>query len=444
MLLSLLAFALILGTLIVLHEAGHFLAARAVGAEVEVFSVGFGRRLWGFVRGGTEYRISAIPLGGYVRVRGLGPDESRREEDPGELLPRWKRAAILLAGPATNVAAAVAFLAVAFVLGVEVPAYRAQPAVIGWVEPGSPAEAAGVLPGDTVVALDGTPVESWRDLETALVTAGGRRVEVELRRDGERLRVAMRPERDSRYGFGYAGILPPLDPVVRRLVPGSPAQRAGLRPGDRIVAVNGEPVRQFYDLIRLISPHPGEPVTLAVERGGRTLEVRVVPEDYGGEGKVGIALVFPSTLERKGPLAAVGAAASECLRMTRDTLRVIGRLLTRRASVRQTLSGPIDIARLSGEAARSGLRTVVWFLGVISLQLGIFNLLPIPVLDGGHLTILALETAIRRDLPMRVKERIIEVGFVLILLLMVVVLYNDLLKVIPDSVWKLLRRSPTP
>ncbi len=446
MLINLLAFVLVLGILVLLHEAGHFLAARAVGARVEVFSVGFGKRLWGVRRGGTDYRVSLIPLGGYVRVVGLGPDEGTDAEQAAqeELLPRWKRALILLAGPVTNVIAAVVFLAIAFVLGVNVPAYQDRPAVIGWVEPGSPAAAAGIQPGDTVVSVDGTTIETWRDLETAMLTAGGRTVTVALRRDGTSFQVSLTPKEVSRYGFGYAGILPPLSSEVRQVVPGSPAERAGLRPGDRIVAVNGQPVQQFYDLIRLISPHPGERVTLTVEREGGTVEIGVVPEDVGGEGKVGIALVFPSVLHREGPAGAVVTAVRECRRMTRETFRVLGKLITRKASVRQTMSGPIDIARISGRAARSGIRSLVWLLGVISLQLGIFNLLPIPVLDGGHLTVIAFETLIRRDLPPKVKERILEVGFILLILLMVVVIYNDILKILPESVYRFFHRTPTP
>ncbi len=444
MLINLLAFVFVLGVLVLLHEAGHFLAARAVGAQVDVFSIGFGKRLWGVQRGGTDYRISLIPLGGYVRVVGLGPDEGTDAEQAAEeeLLPRWKRAVILLAGPVTNVVAAVAFLTVAFVLGVNVPAYQDSPAVVGWVEPGSPAAEAGIEPGDTVVALGGDTIATWRDLETAMLTAGGRTVTAVIRRDGRAFEVELSPKAVSRYGFGYSGLLPPLEAVVRQLVPGSPAAKAGLEPGDRIVAVNGEPVAQFYDLIRLISPHPGEPVTLTVRRDGKTLEIELVPEDVGGEGKIGIALVFPTVLHREGPLGAVRTAVLECVRMTRQTFRVLGKLLTGKASMRQTMSGPIDIARISGQAARSGLRSVIWLLGVISLQLGIFNLLPIPVLDGGHLTIIALETAIRRDLSPKVKERILEVGFVLLILLMIVVVYNDIVKILPDSVYRLIHRTP--
>ncbi len=440
MLINLLAFFLVLGVLIVLHEGGHFLVARLLKAPVDVFSVGFGKRIWGIKRGETDYRLSLIPFGGYVHVIGLGPDEStvtgdaEEEVQETELLPRWKRVLIFLGGPLTNIAAAVVLLAFAYVLGVQVPVYQSQPPIVGWVEPASPAAEAGIQPGDHIVAVDGTPMETWRDLESTLMSAGGRQVKLDIDRGGKSLAAVMTPRKVTRYGFGYSGILPPLNAVVVQLQPNSPAQRAGLKPGDRIVAVGGEPVHQFYDLIRLISPNPGKTLELTVERDGETVHLEVTPKNIGGEGKVGIPIIFPTVLEKLGPVAAVGEAVRECKRMTIETFRVIGRLLSRKASMSQ-ISGPIDIARISGQAARAGIRTLIWLMGVISLQLGIFNLLPIPILDGGHLTILTVEIAMRRNLPMKVKERILEIGFVLLMLLMVVVVFNDILKILPQGLY---------
>ena len=440
MLTSVLAFVFVLGVLIVLHEAGHFAAARLLGAPVEVFSVGFGKRLWGIKKGGTDYRLSAIPFGGYVRVVGLGPDESDivggGSEEP-TLLPRWQRALILLAGPVTNILAAVVFLGGAYMIGVESPIYLDQPPVVGWIDPDSPADTVDLAPGDVVRSVDGQPIPTWRELEMALFTSGGREIELVVERDGALHDVRMTPEAVTRYQFGYAGIAAPLDPVIVTLLPGEPAARAGLVEGDRITAVNGEPVAQFYDLIRLISPHPGEQISLDVIRDGQRRQFEMVPADYGGEGRIGIALVYPSEIRKLSPLPALAAGAQESVRMTRETFRVIGRLITRKASMRQ-LSGPIDIARISGEAARSGLHTLIRLMGLISLQLGIFNLLPIPILDGGHLTILAFESTIRRDLPLRTKERILEVGFYLLILLFVVVMFNDIVKILPESVYRLI------
>ncbi|MCU0303368.1 MAG: RIP metalloprotease RseP [Thermoanaerobaculales bacterium] len=437
MLLSVLAFIVVIGVLVVIHEAGHFGMARILGAPVEVFSVGFGRRIWGVARGGTDYRLSLVPLGGYVRIPGLGPDESDvvgEGSGAAELLPRWKRALILVAGPATNLVAAVGFTAVAFMLGVETPAFREEPPVVGWIDPGSPAAAVDLAVGDLVVAVDGKPVTMWQQLETSIVTAAEHQVELEVERGGARHRVTMVPEAVTRYGFGYSGIQPPVEPVLVQVPAGSAARSAGLEPGDRVLAVDGEKVDQFYDLIRLISPHPNQEIALTVERGGRRLEIAVVPRDVGGEGKIGVPLVPPTRIDRLGPVAALTAATRECHRMTVETFRIIGRLLTRKTSLNQ-VSGPIGIAQISGEAARSGLESLIWFMGLISLQLGIFNLLPIPILDGGHLTIIGFESAIRRDLSFKVKERILEVGFYALILLMVVVLFNDVVKVLPNSVY---------
>jgi regulator of sigma E protease len=437
MLVSVIAFIVVIGVLVVIHEAGHFGMARLLGAPVEVFSVGFGRRLWGFERGGTDYRISLVPLGGYVRIPGLGPDESDvvgETTEEIELLPRWKRALILLAGPATNIVAAVLFIGVAYMMGVETPAFRSEPPVVGWIDPGSPAAEVDLEVGDLVVAVDGSPVTMWSELETSIVTAAENEVVLEVERRGRRHQVSMTPESVTRYGFGYSGLQPPVEPILVQVPAGSAARAAGLEPGDRVTAVDGEPVEQFYDLIRLISPRADEEITLDVLRNGQRLEITVVPRDVGGEGKIGVPLIPPSKIEHLGPVAAFTTASRECRRMTVETFRIIGRLITGKTSVKQ-VSGPIGIAQISGEAARSGLDSLIWFMGLISLQLGIFNLLPIPILDGGHLTIIAFESAIRRDLSLRVKERILEVGFYALILLMVVVLFNDIVKILPNSIY---------
>jgi regulator of sigma E protease len=437
MLISVIAFIIVIGVLVVIHEAGHFGVARLLGAPVEVFSVGFGRRIWGFERGGTDYRVSLVPLGGYVRIPGLGPDESDVVGETAgeiELLPRWKRALILLAGPVTNIVAAVLFIGVAYMMGVETPAFRSEPPVVGWIDPGSPAAEIDLEVGDLVVAVDGSPVAMWSELETSIVTSADNEVVLDVERRGRRHQVRMIPESVTRYGFGYSGLQPPVEPILVQVPAGSAARAAGLEPGDRITAVNGEPVEQFYDLIRLISPHADEEITLDVLRDDRQLEITVVPRDVGGEGKIGVPLIPPSKIEHLGPIAAFTTAASECRRMTVETFRIIGRLLTGRTSVKQ-VSGPIGIAQISGEAARSGLDSLIWFMGLISLQLGIFNLLPIPILDGGHLTIIAFESAIRRDLSLRLKERILEIGFYALILLMVVVLFNDIVKILPNGIY---------
>ncbi len=436
MLTSILAFAFVIGVLITIHEFGHFAVARLLGAPVEVFSIGFGKRLWGFERGGTDYRLSLIPLGGYVRIIGLGPDESdvvSGDTPVAELLPRWKRALILLAGPITNILAAVMFVALALTMGVETPVYLEGAPVVGWVGPESPAEAADVRPGDLVRAVNGEPVEMWRDLEVALLTAGKGRVELTVERDGNEVSIPIDLDAESLYGFGVSGIEPRLEAVVQPAPGASPAAEAGIEAGDLIVAVNGQPVDQYYDLPRLIVPLPATEITIDVLRDGQALRFTIMTRDEGGQGKIGVGPVVPTAVQKLALLPAFATATEECERMTYQTFRVIGRLFTGKESLRQ-VSGPVGIAQISGQAARSGVQSLIMLLGIISLQLGIFNLLPIPILDGGHLTIIAFESIARRDLPMKVKERVLEVGFYLLILLMVVVLFNDIVRLLPESV----------
>jgi len=440
MIVNILALIVVLGVLIFIHEGGHFLAARLVGAPVTVFSFGFGRRLFGIRRGGTDYRVSLIPLGGYVRILGLGPDESdvagaHTEEAP--LLPRGQRALISIAGPAANAVFAILFVAAAFMVGVQVPAWQDAAPEIAWVDPESPAAAAGLRAGDVVLRVDGAPITTWRDLELATLGAANRALAVRYVREGREDEVQLTPRSVTRYELGYAGLAPPLPAEVPGVQPGSPAERAGLQAGDRILAVDGEPVRHFYDVIRLVGDKAGQVLTLSIGRGGETLAIPATPRDVDGQGKLGIPAPNPTALKRLGPLAAVAEGARECVRMTRETFAVIGRMITGRSSLKQ-MSGPIDIARFSGAAARTGVVAMVWLLGVISLQLAIFNVLPIPLLDGGHLALLALESVRRRDLSWKLKERILTVGFWLIIGLVVVVLYNDIMKALPEGIERLI------
>lgn len=440
MLVNVLALVVVLGILVFMHEGGHFLAARAVGAPVSVFSLGFGKRLFGIKRGGTDYRVSLIPLGGYVRVEGLGPDESdvagaKHVEVP--LLPKWKRTVILFAGPVANVIGAVLFLMIAFMIGVQVPASDSQPPRVGWVDPSSPAAAAGLQTGDLVLSVNGSPVPTWRQLENATRISPGQPLRVTFRRGDTEHTVTLTPRGVTRYDVGYAGLAPPVPAEVPSVLPGSPAEQAGLKPGDRILSVDGHPVHHFYDLIKLIGSRAGQLVTLEIRRGTKTLEIHATPRNEGGQGKLGIPIPEDLVTERYGVGRALSSARDQCVSMTRATLVVVGRMITGRASIRQ-LSGPIDIARFSGAAARTGMAALIWLLGVISLQLAIFNILPIPLLDGGHLAIIAVETVIRRDLSERVKERILTIGFWLIIALFVVVMYNDLIKNLPPGISHLL------
>ncbi|NCO69741.1 MAG: RIP metalloprotease RseP, partial [Acidobacteria bacterium] len=229
------------------------------------------------------------------------------------------------------------------------------------------------------------------------------------------------------FELGYAGLAPAIPAVIHGVQAGSPAERSGIRAGDRIVAINGEPVRHFYDLMKLVGANPGHEIAIAIERNGERVELRATPRDVGGVGKLGIPIPNPLVVKQLSLPAAVVEASRENWKLTRETFAVLGRMFTGKASLKQ-MSGPIDIARISGETARTGIVPFIWLLGVISLQLAIFNLLPIPVLDGGHLAIIAVETVIRHDFTETTKERILNIGFWLIISLVVVILFNDITK----------------
>lgn len=429
-LINILSLVVVLGVVVFLHEGGHFLLARLAGARVSVFSLGFGKRLWGFKRGQTDYRVSAIPLGGYVRIHGLGPDESDiagQEAASDPLLPRFKRALILVAGPAANVVSAVVLISIALMIGAEVPISQDGPARIGWVEPGSRAANAGLQRDDLVESVDSKPIATWRDLEAAVVVSPGRALQLGVRRGTALLPVAVTPETRPPYDVGVIGVAPVAAVEVRGVRPGTAGEAAGLQTGDVVRAINGAAIVRVEEFVRVVSANAGKDVALTVLRSGNEIAIRAVPRDESGRGVLGVIVGEAMELRKYSPLVAPVEAVRICVRMTGETFAVIGRMLRGRASVKQ-MSGPIDIARFSGEAARTGAVPFIWLLGFISLQLAVFNLLPIPVLDGGHLAIIAVEAVLRRDFSERTKERILTVGFWLIIALMVVVLLNDLNK----------------
>jgi regulator of sigma E protease len=444
-----LALIVVLSVLVVVHEFGHFAVAKAFGFPVEVFSVGFGKRLFGRKWRGTDYRVSAIPLGGYVRVIGLGPDESTLTEGTSkEAAPvgkRWQRALILLAGPGMNLLLAVVLHTLVFAIGVKVPAYELAPALVGVVSENSPAAAAGVRPGDRIVSINGTETPRWRDAEYLVAVNARSPLVIEVDRGGVGRFVKLTPRGVGKYDYGDIGVFPDVGRNVRgrigTVVAGSPAAAAGLKRGDVIISVEGQDIRggptEMQDkFIATVQANAPKSLKIRYERDGRVFETRVQPRKEGDIWRVGVQIGpdVPEVLER----FPIGQAFVEGWRQVRTELRltmsILGRLFRGTASMK-SMSGPLDIAKFSGEAARTGAVPLVALMAAISLQLGIFNLLPIPVLDGGHLFLLAVEGTVRRDFSLRVKERILQVGFVMILALLAVVLYNDLSKNLPTGWW---------
>ena len=444
-----LALLLVMSVLVVVHEFGHFAVAKAFGFPVDVFSFGFGKRLFGKKIGGTDYRVSALPLGGYVRIVGLGPDESTLAEGTSAETPvvgkRWQRALILLAGPGMNLVLAFALYTATFAFGTRVPAYQLAAPVVGQVEPGSPGAEAGLRPGDRILSINGTATPRWRDAEFLFAMNARERLPVEVERNGDRVTTTVTPRANNKYDMGYVGVLPDfgrsVHPRVERVIRGGPADRAGLKPGDVILTIGGRPImggptdifETFVAAVRQAAPGP---FVVEFLRDGKPLQTRIAPRREADAWRVDINVGsdLPEVVE-KFPLNQAGVEAWRRLKTdVRMTLSVLGRLFRGRASIR-TMSGPLDIAKFSGEAARTGVVPLIALMAAISLQLGIFNLLPIPVLDGGHLFLLGIEGAARRDFSLRVKERILQLGFLMILALLSVVIYNDLAKNLPAKWW---------
>lgn len=419
-----LGFVLVLGVLIFAHEAGHFIVAKLFGVRVLVFSFGFGKRLLGFKRGDTDYRVSLIPLGGYVRMAGDTPEESEAG-DPDEFLarPKWQRFLILLAGPFMNLLIAIVFVAGVSMIGTE---YVVVTPLIGEVTPNQPAARAGLRAGDRIVRVDGEKIEGWDDLKFAISMHAGTPLRVEYDRSGQHLVTTLTPEKQStEYGtIGRAGVKPFIPSAVGRVRPGSAAARAGLRAGDRIVAANGKAVAQLADFETALDSSKGAPLPITVARAGSTLNATLGAVNQAADPYRGF---IPKTEIRKLSLfPAIRESVAQNWKMLKYAGSTLARLFRSEGSVKE-LSGPISIARISGDMLRRGWIEVISLMAMISLQLGVMNLLPVPVLDGGHIFILLIEGAARRDLSLRVKERIQQVGFAALAALMLVVIYNDVI-----------------
>jgi regulator of sigma E protease len=424
-----LAFVVVLGIIIFVHEFGHLITAKAFGMRVFIFSFGFGKRLFGFKWGETDCRVSAVPLGGYVKLEGEGDDliseDTRALGDGKDFLsrPRWQRFLVYLAGPAMNALLTIAVLTGFYLVGFQVPGSRFDRPIVGAVDTGSPAEKAGILPGDEILSIDGRSLPTWEEAQYHILLRPDRTLTLRVRRAGEEKDVALRTAATSAERVGSIGV----HPLVRvgQVLPGQPAEAAGFRPEDAILAIDGKPLREFSDILPIVGGSGGKTLGFRVWRDGRVMDVPVTPRDSGQGYKVGLAPWFVT--KKFGPADALVESLRWTWDMTRQTFDVIGRLVTARISPR-TMMGPLGIAQASGDAARGGVGSLLFLVAVISLQVGILNLFPLAPLDGGHLAILAVEGGVRRDLSPAVKGWILNAGAAVIFLLIGVVLYSDISK----------------
>ena len=427
---SFLAFIFVLGVLIFVHELGHFLMARRIGVRVLTFSLGFGPKLVGFRRGDTEYCICLIPLGGYVKMAGENPEEARTGgSDEFLSKSKWQRFQVLVMGPVMNLALAFIVSALVLYQGAQVPAFHQEPVVIGsFIEP-SAAKAAGVLPGDRFISLDGKTVDTWEDYWMVIAGKAKRDVTLLLERGGKPMTLHVVPAAQGKFELGDLAVLPVMHPEVTAITPDSPAKEAGLQPGDVVLAAEGERGVSNTRLIEMIKAHEGRPMTLEIKRSGQVQHLTVTPRLIGGIVMMGAQLsAFELRTVNPGPFEALKMSAEQNWNWGKTIVQTLGGLFTRETSVKQ-LMGPVAIAQVSGAAAEQSWISLFSLMAMISLNLGLLNLMPIPVLDGGHIAILALEGVSRRDFSMKVKEKMLLAGFVLLLMLMVTVIYNDLTRV---------------
>ncbi len=405
------------------------MAARRLGVRVLTFSLGFGPKLLKVRRGDTEYCVSAIPLGGYVKMAGETSDDSRTgHSDEFLSKTKWERFQILIAGPAMNIILAVVVMAVVLAQGAEVPVYLDQPPVVGTVAPGSPAERAGIQRGDRILTVAGDQLDTWDDLFLAVGTRPDRDIAVTLLRGGQTQAVTVRSVAESRFEIGSIGVLPDINPIVASIIAGEPAERAGLKAGDIVLAVNGQQMVTRTQLIEAISRNGGREIELTIQRDGQQQRIKATPAQRGDRGMLGVYVTEPTRSFKPGPIEAIQLSVQRNIEFSGLIFRTLGGLFVGETSPRQ-LMGPVAIAQLSGESAQAGWIALFTLLASISLNLGILNLLPIPVLDGGHILIMALEGVARRDFSVAVKEKMLLAGFLLLMMLMVTVIYNDLTRI---------------
>jgi regulator of sigma E protease len=445
------AFVLVLTPVVFIHELGHFLVARWCGVKVKDFSIGFGREIFGFHdRHGTRWKFGWLPLGGYVKFMDDDNASSFPARDSLERLtpaeregafqskPLWARAAIVAAGPIANFLLAIGIFTAMFTFLGEL----VTPPRVGGIEPELPAAKAGFQLNDTIRKIDGQEVRSYADIERIITLYGNRELTFEVDRGGETVRLKAAPvwkelptpsgRKEARPTIGIEP--PPMPPRVGGLVPGKPAALAGFQTGDVIVSIDGKTVKSFVDMQKIVSASPGRELPFEVDRGGDRMLLKVVPAQQEDESKnkigvIGIKGVQEGEFRRYGPVEAFTQAVSRTFSIIGDSLTALYRIATRSIPVDQ-LRGTVGIAEMAGQVATWGVVPLISFVALISVAIGFFNLLPVPVLDGGHLLFYAIEAVRREPLSERTQEISFRIGLALVVLLFVFVTVIDLRRLV--------------
>ena len=435
---SVVAVAVVLGFMILIHEFGHYAVAKLLGVRVEVFSIGFGKRLLGFRKGDTDYRISAIPLGGYVKMSGENPMDERTG-DPAEFMShsRWHRFLIAVAGPTMNILLAVFLLTTVYMVHYEYPVFLDKPAVIEGIKHDSAAAQAGLQPGDRIIKVDGIENPTWEQLQPRVWLSANQPLNITIQRGNQIFQKTIVPQSVTTSEVGSAGWYPEEPVIVGRIEAGTPAAQAGLAEDDRIVAMNGKPLVSIESMIERLQQSKDEPVDLTVMRGNQTLNFHLKPvlsktEDPKEQRyRLGFLNKSETKVTTLPFVQALGLSLEQNRKYSLLILELAKKILQGKVSPK-AVSGPIGIAQDAGYAAQQkGWTPLMELTAGISLNLGIFNLLPIPILDGGVILFLLIEGLMRRDVSLRIKERVYQAAFVFLVLFAVMVIYNDLMKTLP-------------
>lgn len=423
---------ILLGVMILIHELGHFWACLAVGVKVETFSIGFGPRLLGIRRGDTDYRVSAILFGGYVRMLGeAAGDEKAADPRSFQAKARWKRAIVIIAGPLMNV-----LLAVGLVTGLYMYAYPKEVDTtnpeISIVAPGSPAALAGIQPGDRIVQLGEQKNPNWDHVLTQEALNANHALNVVVNRHGRNIDLSVTPRMDPKEGIGVAGWGGSTPVQVGDVMAGSPAAEGGLKTGDVFLKVNGKPIASPVAVQQAVLHANGKALDFQILRNGAICDISVAPKATGDPKmpwRIGINFKLPVQFVKLG----FGPALAQSLRFNRTNalmvFQVLGSIVERRVSPK-SLTGPIGIAQMSSQAAQEGAWNYLFLMAFVSLQLAIFNLLPIPILDGGTLLLLIIEMLLQREVSVQVKETVFKLGFVFLMMVVVFVIYNDISRIL--------------
>jgi regulator of sigma E protease len=405
--------------------------------RVDVFSLGFGKRLLGFRRGDTDYRISALPLGGYVKMAGENPMEARTG-DPSEFMshPRWQRFLIAIAGPAMNILLAIGIVTGVFMVHYTHDWYLDQPTRVGWVDENSPAAKAGIKAGDLIVRIDGFSNPLWEDTNAKIAISPAQPLPVVIKRGNETLNTTVVPDTVGPERRGEAGLEPAGGVTVNAIEPEMPAYKAGIRQGDEILAVNGIGLHFVGDLTQFLQQNKDKPVEITAIHDGKPAKYEMTPVlASNGEGGQSYRIGFVGGVRQHVDKLSFGEALGHSIEQNKKyamlLVELVQKMIERKVSVKM-MSGPIDIAKVSGEAAREpGWTPLLLLMAGISLNLGIFNLFPIPILDGGVILLLLIEGLMRRDISLHIKERIYQAAFVFLVLFAAMVIFNDITKTLP-------------